>query len=357
MSSLCVYVGAYTQDLGWVNGKAKGIALYQLDPATGRMTQLSETTSDNPSFLALHPSGKFLFATNESIQWGLSPDNAISAFAIAADGALSLLNRQPSLGGAPCFVSVEPTGKFAVTANYVGGNFVMYPIGTDGQLGEASDNSQHGASEPAQDQQPIPHAHSMNLAPGGKYALGCDLGLDQVFIYELDLNRGKLLPNSEAVVVRGSGPRHLAFHPNQKAVYVINELGGTITVFTWNNDAGRLREIQTISTVPADYTGPLACADVHVHPSGKFVYGSNRGHDSIVIYGVEQATGRLILLGHEPTRGQTPRNFALPPAGDLLLVANQDSSDVVVFRVDASTGELTHLATNDIPTPVCLKFA
>lgn len=357
MSLLRVYVGAYTQDLGWVKGKAKGVALYMLDPATGKMTKLSEVASNNPSFLSIHPSGKFLFATNESNKFGPSSDNAISAFAIAEDGALSLLNQQASLGGNPVFVSIEPTGRFAVTANYTGGNFVMYPISEDGKLADASDNSMHIGSGPDKDNPQGPHAHSISIAPGGIYALGCDLGLDKVFIYQLDLTNGRLLPH-DIVIAGSSGPRHLAFHPNEKYVYVINEMGGAITVFAWDGAAGRLSEMQTISTVPANYTGPKSrCADVHVHPNGKFIYGSNRGDDSIVVYGVDQATGQLTLLGHESTQGKTPRNFALTPDGALLLVANQDSSNVVVFRVDSDTGKLTHMATHDIPTPACLKFA
>jgi 6-phosphogluconolactonase len=358
MSLLHIYVGAYTQDLGWVKGQAKGIMLYALDPVTGEMLKLSEIASDNPSYLAVHPSGKFLFSTNESASFGLSSDNAISSFAIAEDGALSLLNQQPSLGKDPCYVGLEPGGKFILSANYGGGNFVMYPIAEDGKLAEASDSTQQGGVVDADEtQKKSPHAHSINVAAGGKYALGCDLGLDKVFIYRLDLLNGRLLPHSEAVVKTGSGPRHLAFHPNGKYVYLINELNSTITVFAWDGAAGLLSEIQTISTVPDHFAEPTWCADVQVHPNGKFVYGSNRGHDSIAIYRVDEQTGQLLLLGHELTRGKTPRNFALTLLGDLLLVANQDSNTVVVFRVDSDTGALRHLRTNAVPTPVCLKFA
>lgn len=351
-TKLAVYVGAYTSDFGGVNGKGRGIALYQLDPVTGAMNLLSEVATENPSFLAIHPSGQFLFATNEEAHPASAPDNAISAFTIAADGKLTWLNQQPSLGGAPCFVNVEPTGRFVLMANYGGGNFVMYPIGVDGRLGAASDIVRHSEA-PSR----TPHAHSINVAPGGRYALGCDLGLDKVFIYEIDLTQSKLRPHAEVDLPLGSGPRHLAFRPNGRTVYVINELNATLTIYDWDDTAGRLLEIQTISTVPANYSGQVWCADVHVHPSGKFVYGSNRVHDSIVIYRVDQADGRLTLLGHESTRGRTPRNFTLTPDGDLLLVANQDSNTVVIFRVDATIGQLTHLATNAVPTPVCLKFA
>jgi 6-phosphogluconolactonase len=357
MTPLHIYVGAYTKDLGWINGQAKGVALYQLDPATGKLSLLSEAASDNPSYLTQHPSGKFLYATNEGTDFGPTHDNSISAFAVAADGSLTLLNRVAALGGAPCYVSVEPTGKYALTANYSGGNFVVYPLGEDGSLAEASDNSKHTGSGPDKKRQEGPHAHSINVSPDGQFALGCDLGLDKIFVSKIDLASGKLIPHSEGVVAGGSGPRHLDFHPNGKFAYVINEMGGTMTDFAWDGAAGTLTEIQTISTVPDGYTGQKWCADVHVHPSGKFVYGSNRTHDSIVIYRVDDATGKLTLVGHEPTQGKTPRNFAISPAGDLLLAANQDSSNIVVFQIDLATGKLTHLATNDIPTPVCIKFA
>jgi 6-phosphogluconolactonase len=357
MTPLKIYVGAYTKDLGWIKGKAKGVALYQLDPATGKLSLLSEAASDNPSFVALHPSGKFLYAANEGTDFGPTHDNSISAFAVAADGSLTLLNRVAALGGAPCYVCVEPAGKYVLAANYSGGNFVMYPIREDGSLAEASDNATHSGTGPNKQRQEGPHAHSINASPDGKFALACDLGLDRVFIYKIDAANGKLVQHSEGVVAGGSGPRHLAFHPNGKSAYVINEMGGTMTVFAWDSAAGTLTELQTISTVPEGYTGQKWCADVHVHPSGKFVYGSNRTHDSIVIYRVDDATGKLSLVGHEPTQGKTPRNFALSPAGDLLLAANQDSSNIVVFNIDLSTGKLTHLATNDIPTPVCIKFA
>jgi 6-phosphogluconolactonase len=349
---LRIYVGAYTSDFGAVSGTGRGIALYDLDPLAGRLTKLSEIAAENPSYLALHPAGRLLYATNEEAHGSAAPDNAISAFAIAADGSLTLLNQQPSLGGAPCFVAVTPDGRFVLTANYVGGNVVMYSIGPDGRLAAASDNVQHDAAHGR-----TPHAHSISLVPGGRYALACDLGLDKLFVYEIDPAREKLARRAVVDLPTGSGPRHLAFHPDGRTAYVINELNATMAVFAWDGRSGALAEVQIVSTVPADYAGTSWCADVHVHPTGRFVYGSNRAHDSIVIYAVDQANGRLRVLGHEATRGQTPRNFALSPGGELLLVANQDSDTVVVFRVDVTTGQLIYLATNEAPTPVCLKFA
>ena len=357
MSPLKFYVGAYTQNMGWINGQARGVALYELDPATGKVNHLSDAPSDNPSYLALHPSGQMLYATNESTQFGEPPDNSISAFAIAADGSLTAINRQGALGASPCYITVEPSGQYTLTANYSSGNFLIYPINLDGGLAPASDNVRNEGTGPDKNRQEGPHAHSINVAPGGKFALGCDLGLDKVFVYRIDLEGGKLLPHGAGSVAGGSGPRHLEFHPNGQIAYVINEMGGSMTVFGWNGEAGSLTELQTISTVPADFGGQKWCADVHVHPSGKFVYGSNRTHDSLVIYAVDQKTSLLTLIGHESTRGKTPRNFAISPDGKLLLAANQDSNSIVSFAIDTETGKLNHLATNEVPSPVCIKFA
>jgi 6-phosphogluconolactonase len=351
MSSLHIYVGAYTR------GQAKGVALYELNPTSGKLNLISEIETANPSYLALHPNRKYVYAANESNIFRNPADDGISAFAIAEDGSLHLLNQQRAQGSSPCYVCVEPGGKYALTANYMGGNFVIYPIDTDGKLVEASGNCTHSGSGPNAEHQEGPHAHSINVAPGGHFALACDLGLDKVFIYEIDTVNGKLLPHDEVMVKPGSGPRHLDFHPNGKLAYLINEMGGTMTAFNWDGTAGTLKEIQTISTVPDNYDGLKWCADVHVHPNGQFVYGSNRAHDSIVIYRIEETTGKLSLVGFEPTRGKTPRNFAINPTGDLLLVANQDSSNIVIFQIDPASGKLSHLASNDVPNPVCIKFA
>jgi 6-phosphogluconolactonase len=237
----------------------------------------------------------------------------------------------------------------------------MYPVQVDGRLGAASDIVQHYGSSVDPERQTAPYAHSVNIDPDNRYALVADLGMDKVMVYRLDLEQGKLVPNDPpfASLHAGAGPRHLAFHPNRKYVYVINELDSTMTAFSYLAEAGELSEIQTLSTLPEGYPGEQSsCADIHVAPSGKFVYGSNRGHDSIAIFAVDLATGKLSLVGHESTQGKTPRNFAIDPSGTFLLAANQDSSTVVSFRIDQQTGELH--PTGDvaqIPTPVCLKFA
>lgn len=345
---LNLYIGAYTQDFDRVRGNARGIMRCQLDPQAGNMRLLSETACDNPSYLALHPSGRFLFAVNEITQFGSPPDCAVSAYAIAPNGDLTLLNQQPSLGSAPCFLDVDPTGRFLACANYYGGNLVLYPIGEDGTLAQASANlvSKNAAS----------HAHSLLFAPGGSYLAGCNLGLDQVLVFRF-LPQGTLLPHSQVQLPAATGPRHLVFHPNGRRCYVVNETANSIMAFVWDASAGALSEIQTIRTLPVDAPEPSWAADVRIHPNGRFLYATNRGHDSLAIYGVDAVTGQLQLLGHQPTLGLWPRSFAIAPAGDLLLVANQNSNAVTVFRINPETGALVFLLSNPFPTPVYLKFA
>lgn len=346
-----LFAGTYTKNLGFVNGTAKGISTFRIDTHSGELQFVTETGGiESPSFLAIHPNHKFLYAVNES-------SGFVSSFKLDnLSGQLSLLNQQSSHGASPCFITTDETGKLILVANYSSGNVVVYPIGSDGKLGEASDNIQHSGSGPDKSRQEGPHAHSIWIDSSNCYALACDLGLDKVFVYRLDLANCKLLPHSEAIVHPGAGPRHLDFHPNRRFVYVINEIDGTMSTFNWNKERGSLVEIQAISTLPEGITGPKSCADVHVHSSGKFVYGSNRGHDSIVIYAIDEITGILTLIGHESTQGKSPRNFAIDPTNQFLLVANQDSGNIVTFRIDSQTGKLTYLNTTQTPTPVCLKF-
>jgi 6-phosphogluconolactonase len=346
-----LFVGTYTKNLGFVNGTAKGITVFSLDADRGELQFISENAGiESPSFMAFHPNHKFLFAVNES-------SGFVSSFVMdAQSGQLSFLNQQSSHGAAPCFINTDKTGQFALIANYTGGNILVFPIGTDGKLASPSDNIQHKGSGPDRSRQEGPHTHSIWVDPTNQYALVCDLGLDKVFVYQLGLADGKLKPHTEAIVHPGAGPRHLDFHPNGRYIYVINELDATMSAFTWNSTRGELTETQTISTLPEGVKEPKSCADVHLHPSGKFLYGSNRGHDSIVIYKVDENTGKLSLIGHESTRGKTPRNFAIDPTSQFLLVANQDSDDIVTFRIDPKSGKLAYLTTTQTPTPVCLKF-
>ncbi len=359
MSTLRLYVGTYTQKMGHVPGQpAEGIYLYHFEAESGALARVGVTPGvDNPSYLAFHPTRRFLYTSNETPR-----NDGVSAFAInAADGRLSPLNRQPAHGSAACFVSVDQSGRYLLCANYGGGNVVMYPIQEDGSLGEVCANIPHTGYGPDPARQAMSHAHSIFLSPDNRFALSCDLGLDKVIVYRLDLeggaeHGGKLIPHSTALLPEGAGPRHLDFHPNGRFVYVIGELGGSLTAFAWDAAAGQLSALETLSTLPEGYSGRQACADVHIHPSGRFLYGSNRFQDSIVIYRIDPESGRLSLVGHEPVRGKTPRNFAIDPSGQFLLAANQDSGNIVTFRIDPQTGGLSYLGSVECAAPVCLKF-
>lgn len=349
-----VYIGTYT------HGDSEGIYVYRLDLSSGALEFESKATGvESPSFLALHPEQRYLYAVNAVREVDGVPSGCVSAFRINPDtGALTFLNRQLSGGPGPCHLSVDLTGRYVLVANYAGGSVAMLPIQSDGSLGEATDFVQHTGSSVNPDRQEGPHAHSINIDAGNRYAFAPDLGIDRIMIYELDLTHGKLKPNSQpwVEVYAGAGPRHFDFHPNGRWTYAINELDSTMTVFNYDGSRGALTEIESVSTLPDGFDGTNHCADVHVSASGKFVYGSNRGHDSIVIFTIDEHTGRLTLVGHESTQGEIPRNFAIDPTGTLLLAANQESDSVATFWIDAETGELNPTGQiAEVPTPVCLK--
>ena len=350
-----VYVGTYT------HGDSEGIYVYRLDGATGALKYSSKIIGvENPSFLEIHPRGRYLYAVNEIGEFEGKASGAVTAFYIhQGTGEISFLNQRATGGGAPCHLSVDATGQFLLVANYGGGSVASFPIGSDGRLGEASDFVQHQGSSVNPQRQEGPHAHSIMIDAGNRYAFSPDLGLDKILIYQLDVANGQLTPNTQpwVRVHPGAGPRHFDFHPNGKYAYVINELDSTFTAFRYDGSAGTLTELQTISTLPEDFDGTSHCADVHVHPSGKFLYGSNRGHDSIAICAIDAETGMLDYIGCESTQGQAPRNFGLNPEGTFLFAANQQTDTIVTFAIDTGTGELT--ATGDVvevPTPVCLKM-
>jgi 6-phosphogluconolactonase len=356
-----VFVGTYTNIAAHPHGKAEGIYVHQLDPASGTLT-LAHTVpvAVNPSFLALDPSRRHLYAVNEIQASEMPPGGMVSAFAVdQTTGGLTPLNQQPTHGDDPCHLSVEQTGRFLVAVNYTSGSVAMFPIQDDGRLGPSSDFVQHAGSSVDPQRQQGPHAHSVTVDPTNRFALVADLGLDKVLVYRLDLAQGKLVLNDPpgATLTAGSGPRHVAFHPNGRFVFVINELASTLTAFAYAEANGTLSELQTVPTLPDGFSGRSSCADVHVLPTGKFVYGSNRGHDSIVIYAIDSETGRLSYVGHEPTGGRTPRNFAIDPTGTFLLAANQSTDTIVTFRIDAETGKLTPTGqVANVPTPVCLQI-
>lgn len=353
---LLAYVGTYT------SGKSEGIYIYSLDLATGVMTRVGVTTGvKNPSFLAIHPNRKFLYAVSEVEDSDGKKTGGITAFAIdGSTGTLSKLNAQVSEGAGPCHLVVDRSGKCVLVANYGGGSVASLPIEDDGRLSKAASAIQHTGSSVNPQRQKEPHAHSINVDSANRFAIAADLGLDKLMVYRLDAAKGTLTKNNPpaATVAPGSGPRHFAFHPNGRFAYVINEMALTVTGFDYDADKGVLTEFQTIRTIPEglDEKG-FSTAEIQVHPSGKFLYGSNRGHDSIAIFTIDQATGRLTCLGQQPTGGKTPRNFAIDPTGQFLLAENQGSDTIVVFRIDQKTGELKptgHVV--DVPSPVCVKF-
>ena len=353
--TMLVYFGTYT------GAKSKGIYVSRFDAATGKLTapELAVATA-SPSFLAVHPSGPFLYAAGETSRLEGRRVGAVSAFSVdAKTGGLRLLNRQSSGGEGPCHLAVDQSGKCVVVANYGNGVIAVLPIGADGRLAEPSTVIQHLGSSVNPARQAGPHAHFVTTDPADRFALACDLGLDKVLVYRFDPDKATLVANdpSFAPTAPGSGPRHLAFDPSGRFVFLISEMSATLTVFAYDAKRGALKELQTISTLPEGYAGERSGAEVQVHPSGKFVYGSNRGHDSIAVFGFDSTRGELTCVQHQATQGKMPRHFAIDPTGQWLLAENQESDSVVVFRVDATTGRLSPTGQAiSIGAPVCAVF-
>jgi 6-phosphogluconolactonase len=350
------YVGTYT------SGDSKGIYSFRFDDSTGNLTAigLAAATSD-PSFLAVSPNRRFLYAVNE--------ENAgsVSAFSIdasskgaATKGTLKLLNVVSSRGAGPCHLALDKAGKWLFVSNYNGGSVAAFPVHDDGRLGEASAFAQHSGSSVNPQRQQDPHAHSVNVSPDDRFVLVTDLGLDQILTYQIDALKGPLTPADPPFIkiAPGSGPRHLTFSPDGRFAYAINEMLGTATVFQYDAATGSLKEAQTISALPAGFSGANSAAEIAVHPSGKFVYTSNRGDDSIAIFRVDAVgRGTLASQGWASSGGKTPRNFAIDPSGKFLLAANQDSGNIVVFRIDQITGGLTPNGVEaNVASPVSIVF-
>jgi 6-phosphogluconolactonase len=353
--AVLVYVGSWTRQ-----DTATGIRLCDLDTSSGVLVEREQIEGAGTAFfLTLHPHRPLLFAVDGEERFQGADSGAISAFAVdPATGSLTLLNRQPTHGTLPCYVSVEPTGRYALVANYSSGSAAVFPIEADGRLGEATDVVQHAGSGP-HGRQEGPHPHFIAPDPRGECILACDLGIDRVVVYRLDPASGRLRPNDPpaAPVGAGAGPRHLAFSQDGRQVYVIDELDSTLVAFSYAASQGTLQPIHTVSTLPAGFTDENYPAHVLVAPSGRFLYGSNRGHNSIAIFAVQPESGRVTPLGHEPSRGTWPWNFAIDPAGTFMLVANQRSHGVATFRLDPQRGTLQ--ATErllDIPAPTCVIF-
>jgi 6-phosphogluconolactonase len=350
------YVGTYTSKTN-----SKGIYAYRFDAEKGQLTPIGVAAeSADPSFLAIHPNGKYLYAVNEIGNFNGGTSGAVSAFSIdAKTGALKFLNQVPTRGAGPCYVSLDKNGSFVLVANYDSGSIVSFPVHDDGSLGTASGFVQHSGTGPNKERQEGPHAHWIGTSPDNRFALAVDLGLDQVLVYGFDSSKGIFTPmlSGFAKVKPGAGPRHLAFHPNGKFAYVLSEMESSVTVFSYQAKTGALTSLQTISALPADYSGPKEAAEIAVHPSGKFLYTSNRGHDSIAIFAIDERKGTLKSLGQVLTGGKTPRHFAIDPTGAYLLAENQESNNIVIFHIDSATGSLTPTGqTVDVPSPVCLTF-
>jgi len=352
-----VYYGTYT------GKKSKGIYVSRLDTATGKLGA-AELVAEiaSPSFLAAHPKGGFLYAVNEISKFDGKPAGGVTAFAIdRATGKLSQLNQQSSVGPGPCHLVTDKAGGNVLIANYGGGSVAVLPVGKDGSLQPASSFVQHAGSSVNKGRQEAPHAHGIYLDAASRFAFVPDLGLDKVLVYRFDPGNGTLIANepASASVAAGAGPRHFALHPKGRFAYVINEMVCTVTAFACDSKRGALTELQTVSTLPAGESVQrgYSTAELYAHPSGKFLYGSNRGHDTIVSYAIDQKTGKLTLIEHTSTQGKIPRSFGIDPTGKWLLAGNQNSDTVVVFGIDAKTGRLTPTGQSiEVGAPVSFAF-
>lgn len=349
-----VYIGTYTGD------SSKGIYAFRFDEGSGALSPVglvAETKS--PSFLAVGPNRKFLYAVNEISSFEGERAGSVSAFSIdIQSGRLTALNAKSSKGDGPCHLAVDATGRFVAVANYGGGNFSLLPIGADGRLGDAVAILANGGSGPDKEHQEGPHAHAVVFDGRNRYLLGADLGLDRVFVYKFDPSTGSLGANdpSSVQLAPGAGPRHVAFHPTLPLAFSINELTSTITSLSWDPAKGRLAAAGSVSSLPAGFAGENTTAEIAVHPNGRFLYGSNRGNDSIAVLAIAP-TGTLTLVEHESTRGKEPRNFAIDPSGKWLIAANQKSNSLAVFSIDQNTGALSPVGgLAQVGTPVCVLF-
>ena len=358
MTSTKLYVGTYTRPAPYL-AETNGQGLYVLDydEDTGALTEVQEVGGiENPSYLCISPDGRNLHAVWEVLDW---PEGLISSYAIdAGEGTLTYQGVQGSRGSLACYTMMDSQSRAALVSNYWSGSVAMFPVRADGALGQASSFDQHEGSGPDPARQEGPHAHCIVISADDAFAFSADLGTDRVIGYRVDFERNELVPHSELEMPPGSGPRHLVFSPNGRNAYVINELDSTIAALAYDAAAGVLRLLETYPLLPPDFDGESHCADIHIHPSGRYLYGSNRGHDSITMFHVDGADGRLTPLGQRSTEGATPRNFAISPDGHFLLAANQDSDNVVTMPIDLDSGLLREtVSVTSVPTPVCLKFA
>ncbi len=358
VDSIRVYVGTYTRK------GSEGIYTFELNPQTGKTTPPRLAAKlVNPSFVAISPSGKFLYSVNEVSDFpGANGKKAggVSSFAMnAKSGTLTKLNSQISGGAGPCHLSVDQTGKCVIVANYGGGSVASLPVKENGELEPAASFIQHEGSSINPRRQEGPHAHSANVDAGNNFVVVADLGLDKLMVYKLDAKKGTLTPSDPPYVSSnpGAGPRHFSFHPNGKFAYVCNEMQSSVTAYDYDAKQGVLTSLVTLSTLPEDYEDQgNSTAEALVHPSGNFLYVSNRVHDSIAMYKIKD-NGTIKHIGNESTQGKIPRNFGIDPTGKYLLASNQDSNTIVVFAIDQSSGKLNSTGTViEVPTPVCVRM-
>jgi 6-phosphogluconolactonase len=352
-----VYVGTYTQE----GSASKGIYAYRYDTGSGQLAAIGlAAETANPSFLAAHPNHRFLYAVNELTNFQGQKSGAVSAFAIDRDtGKLTLLNQVASRGADPCYITVDKTGKYVLVANYTGGSVAVFPVLEDGRLGEASAFVQHTGRGTNPERQEGPHAHSIDLSLDNRFAIVDDLGLDEMLVYPFDATKGSLLTDGVKIAkaAPGAGPRHFALHPNGKFGYVIDEMQSTVSVFRYDSAAGTLQPLQTTSSLPKAFSGKDESAEIQVHPSGKFLYASNRGHDSIAVFTIDAHKGTLTPVEYVSTKGAGPRHFEIDPTGAMLFAANEKSDNIVVFRINLQSGRLTPTGkVLEISQPVCVKF-
>ncbi len=345
-------VGTYTDKT-----ESKGIYAFDFDSASGSFTPKGVAAeTSNPSWVVIHPNGKFAYAANEA-----GKQSAITAFSVDPTSAkLTQLNQLPALGADPCFLSFDRTGKYLFVANYSSGNVVVFPILPDGRLGEHTANVKDvGSLGPNKERQEGPHAHWIERSPDNRFVFVSDLGLDQILSYRFDAAKGTLTPNDPpfAKLAPGAGPRHGAFSPSGKFFYVVSEMNCTVTAFAYDSAKGSFKEFQVITTLPKDFHGRNDDAEIAIHPSGNWLFASNRGHDTIAVFAIDPASGKLKAVGEFATGGKEPRHFAIDPTGQFLLAENQNSNSVVILRIDLSTGALARVSQADnIPSPVCLAF-
>lgn len=352
-----LYVGTYSRPAPYLaSTNGKGLYVCDYDPATGRLRQEQEVTGiENSSYLCISPDGRNLHAVWEVFDW---PEGLVSSYAIdPVTGHLAYQGVQGARGTVTCYAMMDSQSRVALVANYWSGGVALFPAREDGSLAEASNVHQHEGTGPDEARQEGPHAHCIVVSPDDRFAFSCDLGADRIFGYRVDYAARELVRHNELAMPAGSGPRHFAFSPDGRHAYAICELDSTMAAFDYDAATGTLTYLESHAMLPPDFEHHSHCADIAVHPSGRFVYGSNRGHDSITMFAADPTSGRLTPLGHRSTEGRTPRNFTISPDGRFLLVANQDSDTIVTIAIDERTGRLEEtVAVTPMPTPVCVRF-